>query len=122
MIDIDDLKQKLPFITCIRHNGAEFIGIVQNTSDKFISFYDFDSIRTPSEKKKFLYLGDTWWWESNRNLPINIFLPNEMKPFRPYVKSFSLKEAEIVFGPTTSLSNLMQKRIKRRQVSLLRKS
>ena len=122
MIDIDDIEQKLPFLSCVRHNDVEFIGIVQNTNDKFISLYDFNSIRTPEEKRIFLDLGDVWWWESNRYLPINIFLPDEMRAFRPYIKSFSLKETEIIFGPTTSLSNLMQKRIKKRQISLVRKS
>ena len=93
-----------------------------NTDDKMLSFYDFNSIRTDEEKKMFLIFGDSWWCESNRLLPINIFMQGQMKPFARYLRTFKAKEADVLFGPCTSLNNLLTKRIKRRQIKLVVKT
>ena len=74
------------------------------------------------KKKKFLEYGDMWWWESNRQLPIDIFLNHEMKEFIPFLSTFVMKDVEVLFGPMTSLQNLIRKRIKRRGVQLVRKT
>ena len=75
-------------------------------------------------KKKILEYGDMWWWESKeRQLPIDIFLNHEMKEFIPYLSTFFvMKDVEIIFGPMTSLQNLIKKGIKRRGVQLVRKT
>jgi hypothetical protein len=73
-----------------------------------------------SEKKSFLELGEVWWWESNRKIPINIFLKKEMHDFKPYIKTFSSKDVEILFGPTVNLSEIAEKRIKRKSIQLVR--
>jgi hypothetical protein len=73
-------------------------------------------------KKEFLELGEVWWWESNRQIPIDVFLHYEMRTFRPYLKTFTYKDVEILFGPVTSLQNLLKKRIKRRSIQLIRKT
>jgi hypothetical protein len=73
-----------------------------------------------SEKKVFLELGEVWWWESNRKIPINIFLKKEMQLFKPYIKTFSSKDVEILFGPTINLSEIAEKRIKRKSIQLVR--
>jgi len=122
MIDIDEIKQKFPFLTGIRFQNHEFIGIIQNSDDKIISFYDYEAISSPEEKLLFLELGETWWWESNRLLPINIFLQGQMIPFRYCMKTIVNKDVEIMFGSVTSLNNIMKKRIKKRQIQLIRKA
>ena len=121
MININDIEKTLPFITCVRHKDVEYIGIIQNTNDKFITMYDYDNIRTETEKKVFIELGALWWYDSNRILPLNIFLHEEMRPFRDYLKTISIKDSTVVFGPVTSLRTLMKKRTKKRQISLVRK-
>jgi len=121
MINIDDIQEKFPFLTGIRCQNQEFIGIIQNSDDKIISFYDYESIRSSDEKILFLESGETWWWESNRLLPINIFLQGQMQPFRYCLKTIVNKDVEIMFGPMTSLNNIMKKRIKKRQIQLVRK-
>ena len=45
-----------------------------------------------------------------------------MKPFRSYLRTFVMKDVEVLFGPMTSLQNLIRKRIKRRGVQLVRKT
>ena len=122
MININNISEQFPFLSGIRWQTHEYIGIIQNSDDRIISFYDFDSIKTLEEKKLFLELGETWWWESNRLLPINIFMQGQMSVYRYCLKTLINKDIEIMFGSITSLNNIMTKRIKKRQIQLVRKS
>lgn len=121
MINLDEIQTKFPFLSGLKCQNQEFIGIIQNSDDRIISFYDYGAIRTPNEKKLFLELGETWWWESNRLLPVNIFMQGQMDSFRYCLKTIINKDIEILFGPVTSLNNIMKKRIKKRQIQLVRK-
>ena len=121
MINLEEIREKFPFLTGIRCQCHEYIGIIQNSDDKIISFYDYECIRSPEEKVIFLENGDIWWWESNRLLPINIFLQGQMQQFRYCMKTIVNKDVEIMFGSVTSLNNIMKKRIKKRQIQLIRK-
>lgn len=120
MINLDDISKKFPFLSGLRCHSHEYIGIIQNSDDKIISFYDYELIRTPEEKLAFMQCGETWWWESNRKLPINIFMQGQMQCFRYCLKTVVNKDIEILFGPVTSLNNIMTKRIKKRSVQLVR--
>lgn len=122
MIDIEIIKEKFPFLSGLRIQTVEYIGIIQNSDDKIISFYEYGSIRTPEEKRAFLELGDLWWNESNRKLPINIFLQGQMQDFRYCLKTIINKDVDIMFGSVTSLNNILTKRIKKRQIQLIRKT
>ena len=83
--------------------------------------YDYASIRTDEEKQRFLELGEVWWWESNRQIPINIFLNREIANFKYVIKNFSTKDVKVVLGPCTSLNDIIVKRIKRKSITLIRK-
>ena len=39
-----------------------------------MTFYDVNKMPSLEIKRKFLEYGDMWGWESNRQLPIDIFL------------------------------------------------
>jgi hypothetical protein len=84
------------------------------------SIYDISVLKTDEEKVKFLELGEVWWWESNRKIPINIFLKREMQLYRYAIKTFNSKDAELVFGPLVNLSEIAEKRIKRKSIQLIR--
>ena len=71
--NLEKLQQSFPFLSGLRYRDKEYICIIQNSDDKIISFYDYDSLANEVEKKAFLKYGDIWWWESNRLIPINIF-------------------------------------------------
>ncbi len=116
-----EIQTKFPFLSCIIWNEQYHVCIIQNADEKIISYYAFDSIKQQSEKRLFLELGEIWWWESNRQLPINIFLRQEMEAFKPYLRTVNVKDTEIAFGPVTSLNDLFRKRIKRRQIQLVKK-
>jgi hypothetical protein len=113
-------QENFPFITCIKCNEDEYVGIVINYDSNVTSIYDFGVIRTETEKSIFLEMGENWWWESNRKIPINIFLKQEMTIFRPYIKTFNSKDVSVVFGPTVNLSEIAEKRIKRKSIQLVR--
>jgi hypothetical protein len=122
MTNETNLTEKFPFLTGIKYNDTEYVGIVQNTDNQIISFYDIDCCKNEYEKKSMLECGDLWWWESNRMLPIDVFLFQEMQDFRHCVRTFILKETEILFGPVTSMQNILKKRIKRRSIQLVKKT
>lgn len=116
----NSFQEKFPFITCIKSNDIEYVGIVINFDDYVASIYDLASMRTDEEKQQFLNLGEAWWWESNRKIPINIFLKEEMIIYRTYIKTFNSKDIEVIFGPTVNLGDIAEKRIKRKSIQLVR--
>ena len=117
----DNIEQNLPFISVINYGTEEYVGIIINQDSAITSIYDYSSIKTEEERKLFLELGEAWWWESNRLIPINIFLAREIYPFRYIIKNFSSKDVKLMFGPCTSLNDIIIKRIKRKSITLVRK-
>jgi hypothetical protein len=116
----ENIEEQLPFISVIHYGSNEYVGIVINQDQFVTSFYDLEVIRTPEEKTVLLEIGEIWWWESNRQVPINIFLRKELEVFRYAIKTFNSKDVRIVLGPVVNLSNLTVKRIKRKNVQLVR--
>jgi hypothetical protein len=80
-----------------------------------------NAIKTPEEKTVFLDIGETWWWESNRQFPINIFCREQIYPFNYCIKTFNSKDVRVLLGPVVNLMNLTMKRVKRKSVQLVRK-
>lgn len=117
----DKIQDQFPFITVITYGNLEYVGIVINQDNNITSLYDYNILKADEHKKYFLEMGDVWWWESNRMLPINIFLRKEMDVFRYAIKNFSTKDVAIIMGPVVNLHNIMLKRVKRRSVQLVRK-
>jgi hypothetical protein len=115
------LQEKYPFITLCMYANIEYIGIIQNQDDSITTIYDFGSIQGLEEKKLFLELANVWWWESNRSIPINIFLKTEWEPFRPYLRTFTNKDLKILHGPICSLSEMARKKSKRKSITLVRR-
>lgn len=95
--------------------------MIQNRDDAITTFYDYGSIVDLALKELFLTLGDQWWWESNRLIPINIFLRDDWAVFKPFLRTFNNKGLVILHGPATSMSDLAKKRIKRKSVTLVRR-
>jgi len=117
----ENLQENFPFISVITYGSQEYVGIIINQDPNITSIYDFNVFKTEEHKKSFIELGELWWWESNRMIPINIFLRKEMEPFRYAIRNFTTKDVSIMIGPVVSLHNIMVKRIKRRSVQLIRR-
>lgn len=117
--EFNRLHEKFPFLSLgVFKTQEHHVGIVLNQTKQFTGIYLLEDLRTSAEKRKFLELGEVWWWESNRMLPISIFLKDDFKPFRYVLRNFANKDFQILQGPVTSLQNVVQKRIKRRTVNL----
>ena len=120
-----DFFQKLtenhPYITVVSFASQDYVGIVQNRNEQCTSLYDYGAIIDERIKQLFLELGDTWWWESNRQIPINIFLKEEWTPFRPYLRTFNNKNLTVLHGPIVSLNELNKHKSKRRSITLVKR-
>jgi hypothetical protein len=115
------LSENHPFITVVSFANQDYVGIIQNRDDQCTSIYDYGSIVDQIAKEQFLKLGDIWWWESNRQVPINIFLKEEWSIFRPYLRTFNNKSLTIVHGPVVSLNELNKRRSKRKSITLVKR-
>ena len=115
------LSDKYPFITLCLYANTEYVGIIQNQDTNITTIYDFGSIQNLEQKRQFLELANIWWWESNRSIPINIFLKQEWEPFKAYLRTFANKDLEILHGPVCSLIEISRKKSKRKSITLVRR-
>jgi hypothetical protein len=115
------LAEKYPFITLCRYADTEYVGIVQNQDDAITTIYDFGAIQDLVIKHQFLELANVWWWESNRSVPINIFLKGDWDIFKPYIRTFVNKDLEVLHGPVCSLGEMARKKSKRKSITLVRR-
>ena len=121
MEQIKQLLEQYPYLTLLTYGGNEYVGIIQNCDEQITTIYDIAAIKTPEQRLVFLTLGDTWWWESNRIIPINVFLKAEWAQFKFCVKTMNSKDVDIKLGPQVSLKEMTMKRSKRRSITLVRK-
>lgn len=117
----EKLTEKYPFITLCMYANQEYVGVVQNRDDTVTTIYDFGAVLDQTNKLLFLELASTWWWESNRSIPINIFLRRDWDQFRVTLKTFVNKDLEILHGPVCSLADIARKKSKRKSITLVRR-
>lgn len=117
----EEIFAKYPFLSLVVYGGNEYIGIIQNYDDHVLSLYDFAKLKEYTEKQEFLDLGEVWWGESNRQIPINLFLKHDWHQFGFTLVNLNAKDCEIRFGPSVSIQELAKKRSKRRNIQLVRK-
>ena len=119
---LKDIENNFPYISVVTYGGNEYVGIIANQDQYITSMYVFTSLKTELEKRAFLDAGNTWWWESNRMIPINIFLIRDMQVFSYAMMTMNSKDVKVTIGPCVNLNELSIKRIKRKSVQLVRKS
>ena len=115
------LTEKYPFITLCVYAGNEYIGIIQNQDEVVTTIYDFGALHTADQKHRYLELANVWWWESNRSIPINIFLRQDWDDFRFCLRTFVNKDLDILHGPVCSLNDIARKKSKRKSITLVRR-
>jgi|TARA_B100001939_G_C16579652_1_gene462191 hypothetical protein len=118
---LDDIEKNYPFISVVEYGGHEYVGVINNQDTAITSMFIFTDIPNAKSKEKFIELCKTWWFESNRMIPIGIYLRQEMAPFKQNMMMMNTKDVSVKIGPVTSLSNLAMKRSKRKSVQLVRK-
>ena len=117
----EKLTEKYPFISLCMYANAEYVGVIQNKDDVVTTIYDFGSVADQADKMLYLELASAWWWESNRSIPINIFLRKDWEPFRYTLRTFVNKDLEIMHGPACSLLDIARKKSKRKSIMLVRR-
>ena len=115
------LLDQYPFLTYLTYGKTEFIGIIQNVDDVVTTLYDYGSLRTHQQKLDFLRLGEEWWWESSRQIPINLFIKNDWTQFKEFLKTLNSKDVVIKHGPYVSLREMSAKKSKRRSITLVKR-
>lgn len=115
------LLDQYPFLSYVTYGGNDYIGIIQNSDDLITTIYDYALLKGLEQKHRYLELADQWWWESNRLVPINVFLKQDWTEFRVCLKTFNSKDVNIQHGPYVSLREIAQKRSKRRSITLVRR-
>ena len=118
---LKNIEKDFPFISVVTYGGNEYVGIIANQDQYVTSMYVFTMLKTDEDKKRFLELGDSWWWESNRMIPINIFLRTDISPYSYALMTMNSKDVKVSIGPCVNLNALSIKRVKRKSVQLMRK-
>lgn len=116
-----NLLDQYPFLSYVTYGGNDYIGIIQNSDELITTIYDYALLKGLDQKERFLDLADQWWWESNRLVPINVFLKQDWFEFRVCLKTFNSKDVAIHHGPYVSLKEIASKRSKRRSITLVRR-
>lgn len=119
---LKDIEQNFPFLSVVQYGGQEYVGIIVNQDQYVTSMYVITLLKSDEEKQLFLEMGDAWWWESNRMIPINIFLRREMDHFKYCLITMNSKDVKVTLGPCINLNNLAIKRVKRKSVQLVKKT
>jgi hypothetical protein len=121
MISIEQMLEQYPFLSYIKYTHSDYIGIIQNHDTDIVSMYAFNKLRTEQDKLGFLEAAEIWWWESNRLIPINIFLKDSWNPFRYSTVTLTTKDIKDQQGHIVSIAKLAERRTKRRVVQLVKR-
>lgn len=115
-----NMNNQLPYITIIEHNGNIYYGIIKIKSKQYITLYCLNDMSN-EVISTILEHAKQWWWQSNRSIPISLFMREEMEDFEEFTRRWNTDSVKHISGPMISLSDLPIKRIKRRNVTLKKK-
>lgn len=118
---LKNIENNFPFISVVAYGGNEYVGIISNQDSTVTTMYVYDKLRSDEHKNLLLELGEIWWWESNRMIPINIFLKKDIVDLNYCMVSMNSKDVKVSIGPCVNLNNLSLKRVKRKSVQVMRK-
>jgi|TARA_R110000782_G_C14654557_1_gene397146 hypothetical protein len=118
---LKEIEQQFPYVSVVAYGGAEYVGIISNQDQYVTTMFVYTSCRSDEDKKLLLDLGEIWWWESNRLIPINIFLRREIEYVKYSMMTMNSKDVKVVIGPCVNINNLALKRVKRKSVQLIRR-
>ena len=119
---LKNIEKNFPFISVVAYGGQEYVGIIVNQDSTVTTMYIYTKLKTEEHKKLLLELGEIWWWESNRMIPINIFLKKEIGVLNYGMMTMNSKDVKVTVGPCVNLNNLSLKRVKRKSVQVMRRS
>lgn len=111
-----EIRDRLPFISIVRYGETEYVGIISNQDQNVTIMYVYTYMETSELKQRFLEFGRIWWDESNRMIPIDIFLRGEMEQFSRFMITMHTKDVIVVDGPCMNLDILSARKGKKRTI------
>jgi hypothetical protein len=118
---LKEIEKDFPYISVVAYGNNEYVGIIVNQDQYITTMYVYTDLKTDEEKQLLVELGEIWWWESNRMIPINIFLRKEIENLNYSMTSMNSKNTKVVVGPCVNINNLSVKRVKRKSVQVIRR-
>jgi len=118
---LKEIEKDFPYISVVAYGNNEYVGIIVNQDQYITTMYVYTDLKTDEEKQLLVELGEIWWWESNRMIPINIFLRKEIEGLNYSMTSMNSKNTKVVVGPCVNINNLSVKRVKRKSVQVIRR-
>jgi hypothetical protein len=122
MQQMSDIRVKHEYLTfLVIKDVAEWkCGVVQNSNNRFITFYDLSKIREETDRKSFLRYADKWWWESGNTIPIDCFIGRPFDIFQESLTTIARKTLSLPpVGPVYSITEHYLKRVKKRKIDLI---
>jgi len=119
---LKDIEAQFPYISVVAYGGNEYVGIISNQDQYVTTMFVYTNLKNNEHKRLLVDLGEIWWWESNRMIPINIFLRKEIESLRYCMITMNSKDVKLVIGPCVNINNLAIKRVKRKSVQLIKKN
>ena len=121
MMLLKEIEKNFPFISVVAYGGNEYVGVISNQDQFVTTMFVYTDLKSEKDKGLLIDLGEIWWWESNRMIPINIFLKKEIEPLKYSMLTMNSKDVKVVIGPCVNVNNLAVKRVKRKSVQLIKK-
>lgn len=117
---LKEIEEQFPYVSVVAYGGNEYVGIIANQDQYVTTMFVYTGLKTNSDKRLLLDIAETWWWESNRLIPVSTFMRREIDPVRYCMMSMNSKDVKVVVGPCVNLNNLSLKRVKEKVFSLLK--
>ena len=115
------LLDQYPFLSYVTYGGNDYVGVIQNADDIITTIYDYTSLKSAESRQRYMELAEQWWWESNRLIPINVFLKQDWVEFKVCIKVLNSKNVEVKYGPQVCLTEMGAKKSKRKSITLVRR-
>jgi len=117
---LKEIENQFPYISVVSYGTHEYVGIISNQDQHVTTMFVYTALRHELHKRMLLDLGEVWWWESNRLIPINIFLRKEIETLKYSMMTMNSKDVKVIVGPCVNVHNLAARRAKRKSFQLVR--
>ena len=119
---LKEIEEQFPYVSVVAYGGAEYVGVISNQDQYVTTMFIYTLLKNDIDKRLLLDLGEIWWWESNRMIPINTFLRKEIEKIKYCMITMNSKDVKLVIGPCVNVNDLAMKRVKRKSVQLVKRT
>jgi hypothetical protein len=119
---LKEIEEQFPYVSVVAYGGAEYVGVISNQDQYVTTMFIYTLLKNDIDKRLLLDLGEIWWWESNRMIPINTFLRKEIEKIKYCMITMNSKDVKLVIGPCVNVNDLAMKRVKRKSVQLVKRA